>query len=306
MGKACERLVDDGFALCHSPSEFTRHYFSSQSLWWGERFNEPHPRWAHRAPSSVFLTHAFGNCLLSSALLPQLFFDSLLLSYLFKSNTPSFQLAWHVLPLTTTLPTRLFSLHSPCDLALPSGLAILSTFQIDMMTKLTWMRVHRQQSKSHYHHALCVMLPTQLWSQRRVFRVKSLSFVSAFAITTKHKSATYVSIGENDNVMCYFISQYFNFKGNVSNLWMKVTWQVYWFWCVTFCSSLWYNQQGACLGRHWWCLGVTTYFLLELLVSWQLLDGGKRGGREVEAERGQRPVAEHLRPFHVLSTAFAI
>lgn len=48
--KAQDRLVDDGFALGHSPSEFTHHYFSCWSLWWEGSFNESHSCRAHRPP----------------------------------------------------------------------------------------------------------------------------------------------------------------------------------------------------------------------------------------------------------------
>ena len=36
------------------------------------------------------------------------------------------------------------------------------------------------------------------------------------------------------------------------------------------------------------------YIFSELLVSWHLLEGEKRGGMDVKVEIGQRPITEHL------------
>lgn len=45
------------------------------------------------------------------------------------------------------------------------------------------------------------------------------------------------------------------------------------------------------------------YILSELLVSWHLLEGEKREGRDVEVEIRQRPFTEHLVEVFMFSVA---
>lgn len=109
--KAQDRLVDDGFALGHSPSEFTHHYFSCWSLWWEGSFNESHSCRAHRPPP-VFPHLRIWKTDFNPPSRPQFFFHMSPSSPIFLALTSLiYRLSWHALPLTATnLTLHLFSL----------------------------------------------------------------------------------------------------------------------------------------------------------------------------------------------------